>query len=46
MSAFRIVCAWCDAVEHEGDPDALTSHTICPTCFKKLTGVEPTPTLL
>jgi hypothetical protein len=33
------VCAWCKTTLTEGDPDnprAMVTHTICPSCLKKL----------
>ena len=36
-NAIRVVCAWCGAlVRASGDPDALTSHGICPACADPL----------
>lgn len=31
----RVICSWCDEVMREGSgaAGALTSHSICPTCY-------------
>lgn len=28
----RVVCAWCQSVQAEGEAGAATSHTICESC--------------
>lgn len=32
----RVVCAWCKELKAEGDPGALTTHTICEPCFARM----------
>lgn len=39
IEVFRIVCAWCNAVESEGPPNARVSHTICAACAAQLFAV-------
>ncbi len=34
----RTICAWCQAVMHEGDGEPPITHGICPECFAKEVG--------
>ena len=43
MTILKIFCAWCnkDMGEKDGEGVSGITHSICPVCYKEITGGDP-----